>query len=215
MNLKPTLFAIAAAAAMSAHATTITFDDLASGTILSNQYAGLGVTFSANAFTGSNSNSTSQGWATNSGMTVTATDVGSLGTPLLTSGNLLHSFGDWLGENGDPSFLISFAAPIKSISIDFAGVGTPGDSAIYVFNGSTLLGTVLGTSVACTPTCQFTLSYSAPSITSVAVAPGSYGDWVGIDNVVFAAAVPEPQTWAMLLLGVGVIGAAKRRSSRT
>lgn len=50
-------------------------------------------------------------------------------------------------------------------------------------------------------------------------APGSYGDNVGslavTSNIISAAgvtgAVPEPATWAMVILGFGVVGAAMRR----
>lgn len=34
-----------------------------------------------------------------------------------------------------------------------------------------------------------------------------------VDNVNFAAAVPEPATWAMMILGFGLVGAAMRRRS--
>ncbi|QSI76404.1 PEP-CTERM sorting domain-containing protein [Niveibacterium microcysteis] len=43
------------------------------------------------------------------------------------------------------------------------------------------------------------------------------GDNVGmlLDNVTVTAAVPEPETYAMLLAGLGVVAAARRRKSRT
>lgn len=215
--------ALAAAAlalpAAPAAAVTITFDDLAEGAVLSNQYAGLGVTFVANAFTGAGSSSSGQAWATNTGMRVTATDLGGLGTPSLVSGKLLHAFGniyldgDWLDENGDPSFFINFAAPISSFSLTFAGVAAPADTRIFAYNGSTLLGIVAGS----VGTGQFTLTYNAPSITRVAVAPGSFDDWVGVDNLVFTPAaigVPEPASWAMMIGGMGMVGGALRRRQK-
>lgn len=210
--------AIAASAAgllaTPASATLITFDNLAVGTVLSNQYAG--VTFTANAFSGASSSSAGGNWATNTDMTIvssTGGDVGGLGTPSLVSGNILRSFNGWLNEDGDPSFSINFAAPISSISMAFAGVSTPADVRLFAYNGNTLLGTVAGT----VTTGQFVLSFSSASITRVAVTPGSFNDWVGVDNINYTAAagaVPEPTSWAMMIAGFGVVGGAMRRRQK-
>jgi hypothetical protein len=201
-------------AASQASATTITFEDLAEGATLSNQYAALGVLFSPNAFSGPNSNTTPEPWATNTGMTITGTDFGALGTPLLVSGKLLHSFGNYLSEDGDPSILATFTTPINAISMDFAGIFTPGDVTMVIYNGASIIGTVVAP--ACTPTCQTRLSFAAPSITRVAFTPGSFNDWVGVDNITFtqAGVVPEASTYAMMALGLGLVlgsSAFKRR----
>lgn len=46
---------------------------------------------------------------------------------------------------------------------------------------------------------------------------GNYGEHMSIDNFTFAAAgaVPEPSTWASLLLGFGIAGFALRRAQRS
>jgi hypothetical protein len=197
--------------ATQASAVTITFEDLVEGATLSNQYAGLGVVFSPNAFTGANSNSTPEGWATNTGMTVTGTDLGALGTPALVSGKLLHSFANYFAENGDPSILATFSSPINSISMDFAGIFTAGDVTMVIYNGASIIGTVVAPD--CTPTCQVKLSFAAPSITKVAFTPGSFSDWVGVDNVTFTLATPIPEvsTYAMMALGMGLLAWRRRR----
>lgn len=210
MVFKPIQAAIAASlflAAVQASAVTLTFDDLAEGATLSNQYAALGAVFSPNAFSGSGG--PTGDWATNTDMTIvssTGSDVGGLGTPSLVSGNILHSFSGWLDENGDASFTISFGTAVSSVWMDFAGVSTPADVRLFAYNGATLLGSVAGSVL----TGQFTLGYSAASITSVAVTPGTYNDWVGVDNVVFAP-VPEPATYAMMGLGVAALLTFRRR----
>jgi hypothetical protein len=192
-------------------ATIITFEDLAEGATLSGQYAGLGVLFSPNAFSGANGNSTPQDWATNTGMTITATDIGAVGTPSLVSGKLLHSFNDWLSEDGDPSMVATFGPPVTSFSADFAGIFTGSDVTLTIYDGASIIGTVTG--AACATTCQQTLSFAAPSITKVAFTPGSFSDWVGVDNITFsaAAAVPEPATLALLGLGLAGLGFSRRK----
>lgn len=216
--MKKTLQAVFAASAMlvalHASATTIDFDNLAVGTTLSNQYAG--VTFAANAFTGPGTSSSGEDWATNTDMTIvssTGTDVGGLGAPSLVSGNLLRSFAGWLNENGDPSFSVSFTSAINFFSADFAGVATPADVRIYAYNGNTLL----GSSVSAVTTGQFTLSFAAASITRVVVTPGSFNDWVGVDNINYTtavAAIPEPETYALMGLGLVALAFARRRASK-
>jgi hypothetical protein len=197
--------------ATQASAATITFEDLAEGATLSNQYAGLGVVFSANAFTGANANSTPEPWATNTNMVVTATDIGGLGTPSLVSGKVLHSFGGWLDENGDPSMLATFTSPVNSISMAFAGIFTTGDVTMVIYNGASIIGTVVAPASASTG--QTTLSFAAASITKVAFTPGSFGDWVAVDNITFTPATPVPEvsTYAMMALGMGLLALRRRR----
>jgi hypothetical protein len=187
---------------------TISVNDLAVGAVLSNQYAAQGVSFSANAFSSPGSSSSGQARATNTDMTIvssTGGDVGGLGTPPLVSGNVLRSFAGWLNEDGDPSFLISFSTAVTSMSFDFAGVFGFADVTLWAYDGATLLGTVSGTSGG-----QFSLGFAAASITSVAVRPGTFDDWVGVDHLAFAP-VPETSTHAMMALGLSALGIAARR----
>lgn len=194
-----------------AGATVISFDSLAVGSSLSGQYAG--VVFSPNAFSGAGA--PDGNWATNTDMTIvsaTGSDVGALGTPSLVSGNILRSFNRWTNENGDPSFRVSFASSIASFSADFAGVDTPADIRLFAYDGTSLLGTVVGSS-----TGQFTLSFAAPRITSLVVTPGDFFDYVGVDNIRYEAAgtpVPEPGTFGLMSLGVVALAWARRQKAR-
>ena len=217
MKLKPVAAALCAGFmwAGSASAADITFDELVAGVTLSTQYAALGVTFTPNAFTGAGTSSSGADWATNTDMTIVSTsgsDVGGLGTPVsgpsLVGGNVLRSFSGWLDEDGDASFAAIFSTPITAFSADFAGVSTPGDVKIYAYAGSTLL----GSSSSSVTTGQFTLSFSGTGITRVVVTPGSFNDWVGVDNIRFTQAVPEPESYALMALGMGVLAIARRRS---
>lgn len=212
MNLKISAVAAAAGllfAASQANAVAITFEDLAVGAILSNQYAAIGATFSADTFTGPGSSTSGEAWATNTDMTIvssTGADVGGLGAPPLVSGNILRSFSGWLGENGDPSFRITFSRAATGFSAAFAGVSTGADVTIYAFNGATQIGTVSGSG-----TGQFVLSFAGP-FTSIAVRPGSYSDWVGVDNINFTLTpIPEASTYAMMGMGLALLAFKRRK----
>jgi len=204
-------------------AQTINFDDLAPGATLGAQYAGLGVTFTANAFSGAGSSSSGMTWATNTDMTIVSidsgelgVDFGALGVPSLVSKNILHHFLNWeTVEDGDASFNINLANPATSVSVTFAGIGGQSaapDTRIFVYAGSTLLATRAG-SLPNDDVGQLTLSFTGSGITRIAVAPGSFDDWVGVDNIVItpAVAIPEPETWALTLLGLATFVSSRRR----
>ena len=217
MKLKTTFAVLASGlvlAASQASATTLTFEDLADGATLSTQYAALGAVFTPNAFSGAGG--PTGNWAGNTDMTVTATDTGGLGTPLLVSGKVLHAFGTiytgagWLSEDGDPSFTITFSSAVNSISAAFAGVSTPADVHLIAFNGTTQLADI----TSAVTTGQFTLSYAAASITRVIITPGSFDDWVGVDNVTYTLApVPEVSTYAIMGAGLALLAFRRRKSA--
>jgi PEP-CTERM motif len=201
-----TLAAGLSLAAAQASAVTITFNELTPGSVLSSQYAALGAVFTPNAFTGDGSSASGEPWATNTHMTIVDSqgpDVGGVGSSTLVGGNVLRSRPGWLGENGDASFLVSFSVPVTSFSADFADVTEFEDVTIWAYNGATLLGSVSGTAEG-----DFTLSYAAAAITSVAVRPGNFFDYVAVDNINFAP-VPEPGSY--LLMGLGLAALALRR----
>ncbi len=207
------LISMSALLASNAFATLINFDDLAVDTILSNQYAGQGVTFAAghNQLIPGLTTGSTGAFATNTTMDIvsaTGSNVGGLGTPTLVSGNLLRGFSGWLSEDGDASFTMTFTNAISAVSLDFAGVATANVSGLYAISG----GSVVASAVVGAGTGQATLNLAGLNVTEVVVLPGDFNDWVGVDNLNFTEAVPEPAT--MVVLAGAALAAASRRRKK-
>ena len=59
---------------------------------------------------------------------------------------------------------------------------------------------------------HFTLDFTATGSTTDIAFTGKSGIYyIGLDNVTVTAAVPEPETYALLLAGLGLVGAVARR----
>lgn len=150
------------------------------------------------------------------GVTYTSTQPSAYG---YTGSYGFVSNGSWSGtpmiglDRGTGYFEIAFAAPIAAILGELNWtVGFGGNASIEVYDAA---GALLE---------SLTLENGAN-----VVAPGYYGfsrsagdiakvrfneEYIGVRNITTVAAnaaVPEPATWAMLLLGFGVVGAAMRR----
>ncbi|WP_082660430.1 choice-of-anchor C family PEP-CTERM protein [Sphingopyxis sp. H050] len=113
-----------------------------------------------------------------------------------TVANTLYNVSFWLAGNPD-------GAPItKTVLVGATGA----DSATYSFNFTGFNKANMGWT-------NFTYSFVAQGAsTTLSFASqdaGSYG--AALDNVSVTAAVPEPGTWAMVILGFAVIGGAMRR----
>jgi hypothetical protein len=204
------LMSMSALFASNAFATLITFDELTEGAVVSNQYTDQGVTFTAGHAPVAGINAPTGSFATNSAMdvtSVTGSNVGGLGSPNLVSGNLLHSFSGWLNEDGDSSFTLTFDSAITSISVDFAGVATPGSIALHAISGGSIVSSIFGTTGG-----QSTLSMVGINVTEIVVLNGDFSDWVGVDNINYTNAVPEPAS--MVILGGAALAAISRRRKK-
>ena len=129
------------------------------------------------------------------------------------------------GTNVDPFFSTlqaeetvtfnAFSAGVRGIGGNFfasniSGLFTPGSVTLTVTDGS---GTVTQTVANATISSFIGFVSDGPmsQMTLAAVQPGSGFVWPSVDNLVLAAAVPEPGTYAMLLAGLGVVGLLARR----
>ncbi len=211
-----TVAALAVATATAAHATTITFDDglVTAGSVLSNQYAGLGVTFAPGG--GSTPGVIAPtfragAFAPNTDMSIGALSTSaSVGAPL--SGLILHTSPGWAAETANPVFTMTFSLAITTLSMDFGGNSSTQPS-IFAVNPATGVAVTVASSLATTVNGTLTAVGLPTGTQTVIVLPGSYNDYVAVDNIVFTA-VPEPSTVAASVLGLGALGLVVRRQRR-
>lgn len=201
--------AIVPAATANADVRTMTFDTdawgnpIAPGTTLDMHYAAWGVGANANTYTGDD-------WATNTDMTM-GTDVGI--NARSGFGNCLHNLTGWTLEDADPSFELTFLYRIDAISAVFTGVGINDNIAgMIVYNDldqviaeARVVDPALGGEL--TQTLSLTNLHAA---SRVVILPGTFDDWIGIDDITFTdAALPAPSAGA--LAGIACALAARRR----
>jgi hypothetical protein len=147
-----------------------------------------------------------------------------------TYGNSLRVWGDGYGDLSDVVFggtnatqhgaEITFTAlagyELRLISFDFAAyqrIASSTPIAIATLGGTSVLAGRYGIGA----TGHEHLDVNSDWVTDgIRLAWGPDAFNVGLDNIAFevrplASAVPEPATWAMMILGVGGIGAAARR----
>lgn len=110
-----------------------------------------------------------------------------------------------------PQLTLSGAVTLHSFDIG-AWPNTNRQTQVSVIDLATML-PVLSTGqfvvLGSTPT-HFDINLSSSAGFRISFGPDGYN--VGIDNVAFTAgAVPEPQTWALLVAGLALVGSAARR----
>jgi hypothetical protein len=179
------------ASSINAQSTTINFDNVTSGTTISNQYAG--VSFSAPA-----------GFRT-----------AAFASPLLgiSSPNFLCST-PVAGFSCVGAFTVDFVNVVESVSVKAVGLDGSGQlMSVGVFGTAGLLGTlpVIGPGVV---NSFVTLNFSSfGQIKRLEFSANT--DGIGFDDLTFSTptVVPEPSTMALLTAGVFGIALARRRRS--
>jgi hypothetical protein len=200
--MRPILFAAAALLAAPAAAATADPDAFASGTDISNAFAGVSL---LTVFTGADPEVPTGFGA-----------VYSLSDPDATTGTRAfgHSQNNSTWGNGDFEYLLAtFGTATNSVSLDFFANDAGGDvnAQLLAYNSS---GVLIGSASAAL------VNFGAPVTLTVNVAGikfvRAYWDEIGrvqnggLDNLRWNA-VPEPATWAMMIGGFGFVGAAMRR----
>lgn len=212
-KLKVVLVAVALAAlpAIPAHAsslltntgfgtasTTITFDSpsLPAGTIVSNQFAG--ASFSATG-------ASNFRYAGNPGAYSGDPNFG---------GGYLDSFTGGQGvNNSNSTFTIKFNGPVNRAGAFFEFNASAPAVTLTAFNGSSVVDSFSYDNPSCCSSPQF-LGFQGVTFNSIQLSGITVSDFI-TDNLRFdsTAAVPEPTTWALMLLGFGMIGFAVRKRS--
>jgi hypothetical protein len=163
--------------------------------------------------------------ATSANATVIDFSSATSGTSIVQSGVTITAAGQTISVTSSPNgtagllaegspraeFLATFDVLTSSVSVDLGDVGADADLLfLEAFGvGDTLLGAD-SLLIDGLDSVMHTLSVSASGISYVRFgsrAPSINGSSVYADNLTFTSgAVPEPATWAMMLLGFGGIG---------
>lgn len=154
---------------------------------------------------------------------------GNNGSPTLSPGEGPNPASNYLrvatpGSNNPSNVTVSYTAPVSGagfFTIDYFGAsGTNNLLNLAVYAGPNGTGALLGSTTSVYFNFQNNNRYFM-GVTSPTANIGSIvftrtfdntGDTIGLDNFVSATgAVPEPASWAMLVAGFGLAGAAMRR----
>lgn len=183
------VLALSATVQVQAAPVLIDFEGYAAGTLITNQYAALGVNFAQSSIS----------------------NYLCCGTPT----SALSSSTNGGGGGGRTGYIsILFAAPASNVSFGYANYGGETGGTIEAFD----VNNVFLESVSYTPASYAnleTLNFLSSNIASILITSPSVPTYmVAIDNLSFDAnAVPEPGSVA--LLGLGIVGLALARRRQT
>lgn len=103
---------------------------------------------------------------------------------------------------------LAFDAPVEAFAFNWGAADVIW--TLDLFSGANLLASYQLTPTFASNAKEY-FGFTGTGITSATFSHVG-GDWVFIDNLTYGAgAVPEPASWAMMIIGFGLVGAASRR----
>jgi hypothetical protein len=113
---------------------------------------------------------------------------------------------------------LAFSNPTTSIGFDLRGFADGRSEVISIFD---IYGNLITSQSVLNPgsgDISFAGFFGSQSISKLTIKnTGNSNDYFGFDNLLTSsvAAVPEPASWAMMILGMGAVGGALRRRQKT
>jgi hypothetical protein len=169
-------------------ATVINFDGLPDATTVTNQFGGLTFTHTLALTAGISLNEIS--FPPHSGMNVVSDNGGPIG---ITFSATVTSVGGYF----------TYSQPITVTAYDSSNALVGSVTSLFSAN-------FVGGDVGSSPNEFHSLSW-ASGITRVLIQGNALGGSFTLDDLTFSNPVPEPETYAMLLAGLGLLGFAARR----
>lgn len=155
------------------------------------------------------------------------TEAGATLTNVANSSNTVTDFSpngtsSWFADGSPrPEFRADFSSAASFVSVDLGDFNQDQDTLfLEIFNGSDASLGFTSLLIGGADQTMHTLSLSGAGIAYAifgARAPAGDGNSIFADNITFTLGggpIPEPGTWAMLIAGFGVVGAAMRRRGR-
>lgn len=133
--------------------------------------------------------------------------------------NSIPSGTPYLSVLAGGSATYTFASPVSSFQFDWGSIDAyntltiNGTSPAIIVPGSNFINPANGDQIAAGTNGRFTVTGTAGELFS-SVTFSSTGNSFEVDNLAVNGAVPEPATWALMMLGFGGMGAAMRRKPK-
>lgn len=131
--------------------------------------------------------------------------------------NSIPSGTPYLSVLGGGSATYDFAAPVRAFQFDWGSIDSYNTLTVHyagtmvVIPGSNFINPANGDQHAAGTNGRFTVSGTAGELFT-GVTFSSSSNSFEVDNLAVGSAVPEPATWAMMLIGFGAVGFAMRRA---